>query len=389
MSLFVVPRAGRRARALLLAPVLLAGCEKGGRPQAEALHGVFRPTRLATSPSSADLMGVIGLDVDSRGNVYVADRSSRLFVFSPDGAVLRTLGRKGQGPGEFDLLADVRVLPRDSVFAFDAGLSRVTVFGPNSDRAAYSVNVGTNAMLYPYWVRTAVSTRGIFAAYRAAFGEGDGRGPRGHRKEVLRLLNPDGSIRRDSVLAFDEAEMLLLHGAVEGVTENPFGRQTIFALGGDDRVYAAWTGALAIAVYSADGRPVRTIRPAIAAAARPITAHDRDSVIAALGNAVPAAVLRRAFAEIGSDSWPLFRDMLVDDADRVWLGLLGGHGDPVRWTAFDQAGAQVASLELPENVSLRVVRGRRAYGVELDEDDVPRVVVYALEPVRTAPARGA
>jgi len=45
-------------------------------------------------------------------------------------------------------------------------------------------------------------------------------------------------------------------------------------------------------------------------------------------------------------------------------------------------------MDLPENVSLRVVRGRMAYGVELDEDDVPRVVIYELRPLRPAPARG-
>jgi hypothetical protein len=333
-------------------------------------------------------MGVNGLDVDSRGNVYVADQSNQLVMLSPQGSVLRKLGRKGQGPGEFDGLQAVRVLPGDSVYAFDTGLQRVTVFSPRSDRAAYSVNVGTNSMLFPYWAFPATSTRSIFAAYRAAFGDGDGRGLHGHRKEVLRILNPDGSILRDSVAAFAESEALFFHGAVEGVMFNPFGRQPVFALGGGDRVYAAWNGALAIDVYSAAGRRIKTIRPAIAARPRPITGKDRDSMVAVLAGTVPPPEVRRAFAEVGSDSWPLFRDMVVDDADRVWLGLLGRHGEPVHWVAFDQAGAQVASMDLPENVSLRVLRGRMAYGVELDQDDVARVVIYELRPARPAPARG-
>ena len=387
MSFDPMRRSLRHRGACLLATVLLAACG-GDDPPPATLRGAYLPVRLANSPSSADLMGVNGLDVDSRGNVYVADRSSQLLVFSPEGAVLRKLGRKGQGPGEFDWPQVVRVLPGDSVYAFDSGLQRVTVFPPRSDRAAYSVNVGTNAMLFSYWAFPATSTRGIFAAYRASFGDGDGRGLHGHRKEVLRLLNPDGSIQRDSVAAFTEAEALFLHGPVEGVMFNPFGRQPVFAFGGGDRVYAAWNGELAIDVYSATGQRIRTIRPAVTPRPRPITEKDRDSVVADLARTAPAAVVRRAFAEAGSDSWPLFRDMVVDDADRVWLGLLGAHGEPVHWTAFDQAGAQVASMDLPENVSLRVVRGRMAYGVELDEDDVPRVVIYELRPLRPAPARG-
>jgi len=366
---------------------LFAGCSRESRTPLE-LRGIYQPVRLAGSPSSADLMGVSGLDVDSRGNVYVADRSDQLLVFSPQGAVVRKLGRKGQGPGEFDGLHSVHVLPGDSVYAFDPGLQRVTVFPPRSDRAAYSVNVGTNAMLFSYWALPAISTRSIFAVYRAGFGDGDGRGLHGHRKEVLRILNPDGSILRDSVAAFAESEALVLHGAVEGVTFNPFARGPVFALGSGDRVYAAWNGALAIDVYSAAGRRIKTIRPAIAARPRPITTKDRDSVVAVLAGTVPAPEVRRAFAEIDSDSWPLFRDMVVDDADRVWLGLLGRHGEPVHWVAFDQAGAQVASMDLPENVSLRVLRGRMAYGVELDQDDVARVVIYELRPASPASARG-
>lgn len=379
-------RPGRRAPYALLAAAALASCGRDAPPP-PVLHGVYQPVRVASTPTSADLMGVNGLDVDAKGNVYVADRSSQLLVFSPDGAVIRRLGRKGQGPGEFDWLQSVHVLPGDSVYAFDSGLSRVTVFGPGSDRAAYSVNVGTSAMLFPYWVHPASSARSIFAAYRAAFGDGDGRGAHGHRREVLRILNADGSVKRDSVLSFAESEMLFLHGAVEGVTYNPFGRQPVFAAGGGDRVYAAWTGALDVGVFSAEGRRVATIRPAVAVTPRPITAHDRDSVVAALGRSIPPAEVRRAFAEIGSDRWPLFREMVVDDAGRVWLGLLGRRGEPVHWTAFDPSGAQVASMDLPENVSLRVLRGHRAYGVELDADDVPRVVIYELRPA-ARPGRG-
>jgi hypothetical protein len=381
------PRLPRPALAAALALTsLAAACDRG--EESPAIRGGYQPVRLASSPASPDLLGVRGLDVDSRGNIYVADQSDQLVVFSPAGAVLRKLGRNGQGPGEFDGLSSVHLLPGDSIQAFDMGLVRLTVFPPGSDRAAYSVSVGTNNLLFPYWVRPTASGRSVFAAYRAASSPGDGREQHGHRQEVLRLLNADGSVLRDSVVVLAEAEALFLHGEVEGVTTNPFGRQPVFAVGKGDRLYAAWNGELAIGVYSAAGSRLRTIHPAITAHARPITAHDRDSVIAAMGRAVPAAAVRRAFAAVGSDSWPLFREMVVDDADRIWLGLLGPHGEPVHWTAFDQAGAPVATMDLPENVSLRVVRGLRAYGVEMDQDEVARVVVYDLRPVGVVAARG-
>lgn len=334
-------------------------------------------------------MGVSALDVGPDGSVYVGDRSGQLFVFASDGSVIRRLGRKGRGPGEFEHIQSVRVLPGDSVYVFDASLERATVFAPGANRPASSINLGSNSMLFPWWIGPLPTKGRIFAAYRAGFTDDDWNGKPRNRKEILRILNADGSLQRDSVLASNEAEVLFFRGQFSGVTYNPFGRGTVYALGGDDHLYTAWTGALEISVYSPDGRRVRTIRPAIIPSPRPITSADRDSLVAALAKNIPAAQVRRTLAEIGSDSWPLFREIVVDDARNVWLGLLGKHGEPVHWAAFDQAGAQVASMDLPENVSLRVVRGGRAYGIELDPDDVPRVVIYDLKPAATpnTPAR--
>jgi len=46
------------------------------------------------------------LDVDAEGNIYVLDWGDVEFkVFAPDGRLLRKFGKKGQGPGEFDIPA--------------------------------------------------------------------------------------------------------------------------------------------------------------------------------------------------------------------------------------------------------------------------------------------
>ncbi len=43
------------------------------------------------------------LDVDSDGNIYIMDRGDiDIKVFTPEGRFIRTIGGKGQGPGEFE-----------------------------------------------------------------------------------------------------------------------------------------------------------------------------------------------------------------------------------------------------------------------------------------------
>lgn len=68
-----------------------------------------------------------GMDVDAEGNIYVVDMSNqRVQVFDRTGAYLKTIGRQGQGPGEFEQPTKIRInrwngmiCVKDQVIAID------------------------------------------------------------------------------------------------------------------------------------------------------------------------------------------------------------------------------------------------------------------------------
>ena len=65
------------------------------------------------------------------GGVVLIDRqSASLIEYAPDGTVRRTLGRKGEGPGEFVAPSDLVVLPGDRVSVYDPRTARLTTFAP-------------------------------------------------------------------------------------------------------------------------------------------------------------------------------------------------------------------------------------------------------------------
>ena len=80
--------------------------------------------------------GFIGkpTDVDRRdsGDWVVVDQlnPTEIKFFSSDGEWIRTLGRKGSGPGEYQLAYFVRVLPGDSLGVYDFLQNRFTVYSP-------------------------------------------------------------------------------------------------------------------------------------------------------------------------------------------------------------------------------------------------------------------
>lgn len=65
------------------------------------------------------------------GDLVVADEGAgRLYRFDFEGAVLDSIGRHGEGPGEFRGISGIAVLPGDSILVEDYVLRRSSVFGP-------------------------------------------------------------------------------------------------------------------------------------------------------------------------------------------------------------------------------------------------------------------
>jgi len=69
------------------------------------------------------------IDADSKGNIYVADHGDELIkVYNHEGKYLKTIGGKGQGPGEFQNLFKIFIDGNDVLHTFDVQLNRFTEF---------------------------------------------------------------------------------------------------------------------------------------------------------------------------------------------------------------------------------------------------------------------
>lgn len=75
------------------------------------------------------LSRIIDIAVDSNGNIYAADRKeNHIKVFDRNGRHVRTIGRPGQGPGEFDLVSRIQITPQDELMVYDRRAFKLTFF---------------------------------------------------------------------------------------------------------------------------------------------------------------------------------------------------------------------------------------------------------------------
>jgi len=74
------------------------------------------------------------VDVDSEGTIYVSDWNTKnIRTFSPKGVIQDTIGREGQGPGEFQKMDGAGLNKKSqTVYAYDPNLIRVSIFDVGS-----------------------------------------------------------------------------------------------------------------------------------------------------------------------------------------------------------------------------------------------------------------
>ncbi|MFO7981414.1 MAG: 6-bladed beta-propeller [Candidatus Aminicenantes bacterium] len=89
-----------------------------------------------------------GLSLDSQGNIYVMDTGNyRIQKFSSSGEYLQTIGKKGQGPGEFDRMQSFYIDGEDSIYV-SSGM-KIQKF---NDKGEFVTSIPLASQIYDFWV---------------------------------------------------------------------------------------------------------------------------------------------------------------------------------------------------------------------------------------------
>ncbi|MCH8496736.1 MAG: 6-bladed beta-propeller [Balneolales bacterium] len=96
------------------------------RIPAELVMEVFEPDDI--------LFGQLGsVAADMNGNIYVVDRQFyHIMNITPDGDILETVGREGDGPGEYRFIGNMFVA-RDTMYVYDTRHARLVNYARNQD----------------------------------------------------------------------------------------------------------------------------------------------------------------------------------------------------------------------------------------------------------------
>jgi hypothetical protein len=305
-------------------------------------------------------------------------------VFAPDGSHQATLGRYGEGPGEFMALSSAWARG-DTIEAFDGGPGggqrKIVRFLPDgSVREVRLANAPASEAVIPGTVRDGWAMFGIASASNG-----------GRDQMIVQRFDRSGA----HVGEMAHVEGMFRQQVPGASGPNPLSPRALFRVQRGD-VYVAETLDPSIRVYEVDADSARVIRwdpgppPAIDAAMR--AGIDGAVAAAPAGQAESRRRMLESFPV--PDRVSAFWDFLVDDLGFVWVrpfdpsqhtlyrgagGPLSGGGPGGEWLIIAPDGATVGMVTLPADLVPMQVTRDAVVGIARDELEVEHVRVHPLE----------
>jgi hypothetical protein len=306
---------------------------------------------------SDDVARVYGPVLLSDGAVaFWDDARGQIAVYEPDGTERRRIGRRGQGPGEFQNIFRL-VQSGDTLIAADGGNDRISLYSPHLDLLA----VTQGARQCGLAVITGRLPDGRYLADNTMWLQ-PGLPVTQSTERLASPLSLATPSQCDTLAEFPGAEMRVIETRYRGHR----GTQQVFVNYGRRTVSAAWDSLIAVgteAIWQVDlltenGNVVRSIRLPWSPRATP--AGLKDSIIrqelermhqaGGERRMVDPAETERLTREgtFVSDTLPPYNDLLVGTDHKLWVVDAWAPGIAERSAlAFSSSGALEAHLTLP------------------------------------------
>ena len=337
---------------------------------------------------------IVGIVADSAGTIYVADSQVPVVrVFDRDGNYQGSLGRSGEGPGEFLRINGIAALPGGRIVVQDVSRARGIVFGPGLvHETEFPLLSGLNS------VGPTIQTDAEGYVYVRAVAFDPSQPPaqlQGLEEWPFVWIkhDPSGGVVDSIDAPPEEAEGPSFTMITGDGPRFPFTVKTLSAI--SPAGYLIWGRNDQYAFHRSlpDGRVVRVTRTAPRLEATP---EER-----AEWNAVAAYFERRngsSHPPVPSEK-PYFRALSADIEGRVWVQRyttpyryeysadeLEERGDrpTIEWReaqtydVFEPQGRFLGTVTLPRQTRLSFARGMQIWAVAVGEFDEPYAVRFTI-----------
>jgi len=339
----------------------------------------------AADDPSQGLYRVQGLDGLPGGGVVVVDAGSReLRFFDSLGQLESRVGRKGEGPGEFDDPVLVPMTGVDSLLLWDNRLLRFQVFSRDG-RDHRTVLLRER---WPAGGRAPIGAIGLHQMlvrrYEATWFVPASEQTTGAKRDTVDYIWYDPATGAETAIASVLVTRTFVYksrGRPPVSDMIPFAANPSAAVTSDGMVLA--NGPISEARdFDPEGRLRRIFR--VEEQSRPITSEMVDAFIAERLSGTPSGSSRDFLREFLSampipDSLPAFEELLVDSQGWLWAETYDRDPyNPGSWMIFDRDGRARGTIQTPPGLQVKKIGDDFILGIWVDDLGVEYVRRYRL-----------
>ena len=330
---------------------------------------------------------------DMDGNLIVADNGAgEIRVFDAGGSHLRTFGRKGEGPGEFQVLSGAWPGADRTVVALDRRQRRITQFDSGgsligtADLADGGGALNMRGLAGPELVLSQIMDFGITPSFDASALQNLEDAVEGDGALVLFFRHRlDGELV--DTLARRQGQTMSMSTSGSGAQMSlqllvvPFSRQPT-AVGSPQGIAVAGGGDYEVALYNQTGALHRIMRLGLAPPLRTdehLEAYVRNSGSPSSDEASIQARIDMYRDMPMPERLPGYDELLFADTGELWARRYRQRGaDMAHWDVFGGDGHHLGRVEIPTSFRPEQVSGGQLVGVSTDDLGVERVEMRDL-----------
>jgi hypothetical protein len=318
----------------------------------------------------------------SDGRLLIADRAENgIRVVDATGKLVRTVGRAGQGPGDFQAIRWAGRCGADSLLIWDAGRRQASMIGSTGSIARqFAIPTGDTAQS-PF--QFACSPRGAMSylsSPRPVRGAMNSQMPNvaGLTAAVYRI-RADGAIaERLGEIPAGEFVAITSPSGGRGGAPRPLGRAA-FVAAMDDAMVISSADSAHVTIVRSDGRSSRHALPILPRA--PTRAEFEEAVQATSSMAPPnmrQAMVEQLSAVPPPERLPAISALFVDSEGLVWVQTTPSGGKILDFLVMQGNGSVVARVQIPVGLTIFEIGRDYVLGSYNDASGEMHVATYRL-----------
>lgn len=378
---------------LLLIVGACSGNNKNSQPNSSSnslATGPFNITlhQVAISSEEAPVYNVQSIAwPQGKGSIYVNDFSDmhQILVFSRNRdslKLIRRLGQKGSGPGDFDIIQYIQETGQDSLFIYDRQLLRFTIINSATGKPLDVYNLLQPAPHQLDWIHKIRGANCVLLAY-SDYDPLSKIDP-AKMKLILQLDTINGKILQDSLLVMPNDSWLVLHykdGGTEYLEGPPFGRNNLLRFGRFQNkpvIYRIWNDSASVQIIGLNGTMLETI--SIPPYSIPVLPSDINYFVHQRFKRT--SQWGKKFIQTAPKTWPMIQQFILDNHNHLWIIYSSHVNDPHIAIEMNRQGKILDKTHIPAQLTVFGIDDSMVVGVLNNNNHantLPQLVLYHID----------